>query len=320
MQEKKERKDRPNPMSETSKRGIHIPILRILRFFLQVLFFVILNAGLFQLVSVAFPIPIIPVLSSSGAPGVTAISAFDALQHSISAVIPLLLLAAVAVFLVSALLVGKAFCGYVCPFGFAQDLVAYIRVPLKTKELAMSPKTTKTVLRIKYYILGVIVILVTVVGAATLAGNRGYALSAIGAFGDMPFSVFSPSDTLFAVIPELIILQKPLIIGWSLLLWSRMVILVISLGAVILIPRAFCRYICPIAALMGPLNKYSIVGLERNVVKCKGERCKKCEKVCPMGVPVFTGPEKRFSKHPQCILCLRCKDECREKAIRFAVP
>jgi ferredoxin-type protein NapH len=102
------------------------------------------------------------------------------------------------------------------------------------------------------------------------------------------------------------------------LLWLRVVILVISLGGAFYIPRMFCRYLCPIGALMGPMNRYTIVGLERNLVKCRGDRCKKCERACPMDVPIFAGTDKRFSKHPECIMCLICKDVCEEKAIRFA--
>ena len=314
----KEKEKREESGSKPSTRGKHIPTLRILRFLFQILFFVLLNAGLFQLASLAFPIPVIPVLSSSGAPGVTAISAFDALQYGLSATIPLLLGVAIAVFLLSALFVGKGFCAFVCPFGFAQDLVGYLRRPLRVKEFKFSVQTTKTITRFKYYILGVVLLLSAVVGIVALNVNRTYATEMFGVFSDVPFSVLSPADTLFATLPELIILGQPWVYGWSFVLWLRVIILGVSLIAAFSIPRAFCRYICPISALMAPLNKYTVIGLERNPVKCTGERCRKCEKACPMDVPIFSGQEKRFSKHPECIMCLVCKDVCENDAIRFA--
>nr|MDO8134435.1 4Fe-4S binding protein [Candidatus Njordarchaeum guaymaensis] len=315
----KEKREEEVAPPATKTRNRRIPLLRMLRFSLQVIFFILLNAGLFQLASLAFPIPVIPVLSSSAAPGVTAISAFDALQYGLSATLPILLVIGLGVFIISALLVGKAFCAYVCPFGFAQDIVAYLRRPLNIKEVKLSPKNARTASNMKYYILATVLIVASVVGIAAVVGSRSYAVQALGIFSDVPFAVVSPADTLFATIPEMIILGKTLITSWSILLWTRIIILLISLFAAFYIPRAFCRYICPIAALMAPLNRYSLIGLERNVVKCLGEKCKLCEKACPMDVPIFTGPEKRFSKHPQCIMCLTCKDVCKEKSIKFAL-
>jgi ferredoxin-type protein NapH len=315
---KGKREQGPSTDSALNKR-VHVPTLRIIRFSFQVIFFVLLSAGLFQLASVAFPLSVIPVLSSSAQPGVTAISAFDALQYGMSAAIPLLLAIALAVFLLSAVIIGKGFCAFVCPFGFAQDVVGYIRSAIRFKEATLSPKTVRSASRFKYYILIIVLFVAGAVGISTVLGSRAYVASAIGLFSDVPFAVLSPADTLFATIPQLIIQGKLLIVGWSILLWLRVVILFISLGGALWIPRMFCRYLCPISALMAPMNRYTIVGLERNVIKCTGDKCKKCERACPMDVPIFSGTEKRFSKHPECIMCLVCKDVCEEKAIRFAI-
>jgi ferredoxin-type protein NapH len=312
-----EREEAALPASKTQKR--RIPTLRILRFFLQVIFFILLNAGLFKLTSLAFPMPVIPVLSSSAAPGVTAISAFDALQYGLSTAAPVLIVVGLGVFILSALIVGKAFCAYVCPFGFAQDLLTFVRRVVPIKEATLSPKNERSASRVKYYILAVVLIVASVVGIASAVWERSYAVLAVGIFSDVPFAVVSPADTLFATVPQMIILGKTIIASWSIFLWIRIVILLLSLLATLYISRAFCRYICPVAAIMGPLNKYSLIGLDRNLVKCIGEKCKLCEKACPMDVPIFTGPTKTFSKHPQCIMCLTCKDVCREKAIRFTI-
>jgi polyferredoxin len=318
--EKRKEKKEEEEVPQTTKTGKRrFPLLRLLRFSIQVIFFILLNAAVFQVASLAFPRGVIPVLSSSAAPGVEAVSAFDALQYGLSAALPVLLLVALGSFIISAMVVGKGFCAFVCPFGFAQDLVAYLRRPLKAKEVKLSPKNEKNASRIKYLILLTVIFVATAVGIAAVLGKRSYAVQALGIFSDVPFAVASPADTLFATIPEMVILGKTWIAGWSILLWVRVVILVICLAAAFYIPRAFCRYVCPIAAIMSPLNRYSLIGLKRNVIKCQGEKCKLCEKVCPMNVPIFTWPEKRFSKHPQCIMCLTCKDVCREKAIKFSL-
>lgn len=73
--------------------------------------------------------------------------------------------------------------------------------------------------------------------------------------------------------------------------------------------RAFCKYLCPAGALMTLTSPRSIIKIEKNNRKCL--RCRRCEDICPMGVPVlnYISAGQRVS-HPECILCTECVKQC----------
>ena len=75
-------------------------------------------------------------------------------------------------------------------------------------------------------------------------------------------------------------------------------------------PRFYCRYICPLGALLGLLSRYSLwrVGkAESNCIDC--HLCEKdCEGAC--------SPSTRI-KISECILCMNCLDECSHDQIGY---
>ena len=73
--------------------------------------------------------------------------------------------------------------------------------------------------------------------------------------------------------------------------------------------RAFCKYLCPAGALMTFTAPKSIIKVEKNHLRCN--RCRKCEEVCPMDVPVldYITAGNRVSD-PECILCTECVKNC----------
>jgi polyferredoxin len=78
--------------------------------------------------------------------------------------------------------------------------------------------------------------------------------------------------------------------------------------------RAFCKYLCPVAALMKFPARFSFFKLEAESGKCT--MCGACEKICPMDVNImkYTLQKKRILS-TECILCSECSSVCPEKAI-----
>lgn len=76
--------------------------------------------------------------------------------------------------------------------------------------------------------------------------------------------------------------------------------------------RAFCKYICPVAVVMKPAAKYSMIRVKVDTDLCVS--CGKCLKTCPMNVDLLDISRNR-ENGSECILCFRCVDECPKHAI-----
>jgi len=291
-----------------------------LRIISLIIFFVLFNAVLFGFE----PLPLLlPVLQSLGSPAKTVGDAFAVMQYMLSeTVFPLLPLAS---FFIAAVLLGRMLCGWVCPFGFIQEMLGYV----KRKHREISPRTHKDMIYLKYVILGIVLFISITVSATALMGiGRSYK-DALGVFAQAPFNALSPHDTLFAILPTMTFnaftAEAPFadilgaIAALPPLFWVRLIILGLVIAFAFYTPRSFCRYLCPVGASMALLNHFSFLGLKRDVVHCTKEGCRSCVEVCPMKVPILDLPWKKFT-HPECIYCLECVDACSTKAIRPKFP
>jgi polyferredoxin len=234
---------------------------------------------------------------------------------------------AVASFLVVGVLVGKSMCGWVCPFGFVQDLINYIR----RKKWELSPRTHDTLLYGKYVVLGTtLFISITLYTLSTLKVGTSY-IFALGVFAPGPFSALSPGETLFGLLPivmdylRVAVFQQPfftILSGLSSvqpIVWVQFFIMSAVLVFAALVPRGWCKYFCPHGAIMAILNGFSFIGLRRDLAKCAKAECRLCVEVCPMRVRILELPWEKFSD-PECIYCMKCVDACPDKAIKLKYP
>ena len=293
--------------------------IRTMRLVTQIIFFLVLNGVFLGLV----PLPLLlPVLQSQGNPQKIVGDAFAMLQYMLhQTIFPWIPLAS---FIIVVLLFARMFCGWICPFGFILDVLGYI----KRKHIEISARTHKDMIYIKYLILGITLLISISISAATVARIGGYKTT-LGIFGQAPFNVLSPHDTLFGMLPTTIAnafsVENPFqdILGGigalSPLFWVRLFILALVLVFAVYIPRSWCKYFCPVGAAMALLSHFSFLGLKRDVVHCTKEKCRACVKVCPMNVPILDLPWEKFT-HPECTYCLKCIDECKTKALKPKFP
>jgi len=74
--------------------------------------------------------------------------------------------------------------------------------------------------------------------------------------------------------------------------------------------RAWCRYFCPLGAMLSLVNPISLVRRRFNSSSCI--KCGKCKPACPMGLD----PMKDDLKSKlDCIKCGRCARECKTNSL-----
>lgn len=189
-------------------------------------------------------------------------------------------------------LLGRFVCGFLCPFGLIQELLAHIPLPRKKRRLPGIFKYAK------YAVLLIFVIIMPV------------AVTNIVGMGQPAFCQYiCPSGTLLGGIPLLSThpeLQQTIgfLFGWKLFL-----LIVILIGCII-VYRFFCKTLCPLGAIYGLLNKVSFYQLTVDHDKCV--RCGKCARICQMDVNPVKNPQSA-----ECIRCGACAAACPQKAIRI---
>lgn len=173
-------------------------------------------------------------------------------------------------------LAGAFYCGYLCPFGFLQELSSIISDKLKIKKRKM-PKNLNRVLKSLRYIL---FLLITV-----LAIDAIFPILKLDARSNL---------YLFLTGKNITIIMGLSILGFLLL--------------ALIYDKPFCNYFCIKGAGYGILSKFRVFSIRRNTDTCID--CKLCDKVCKLGVDVSTN---EYVDSMSCVNCFDCISVCPKK-------
>ena len=185
---------------------------------------------------------------------------------------------------------GRLICGFLCPFGWFQELLH--KIPSKK----FSTKRLRPLTYLKYVILLVFVIVLPI----TIVNEVG--------MGSPYFCTYiCPSGILQGAIPLSIANESIRASLGVLFTWKSVVLLTVVTTSVFFY-RPFCKWICPLGAIYALFNKFSLYTMDVDTDKCS--RCGACSRVCKMDVDVMKHPNSA-----ECIRCGECAKVCSSHAI-----
>ncbi|MDO5712834.1 MAG: 4Fe-4S binding protein [Tissierellia bacterium] len=238
-------------------------------------------------------VPVLNCYSCPGALGSCPIGSLQAVLGSNGRTFSFYVLGTILLF---GTILGRLICGFLCPFGWLQDLL--YKIPLKKKN---EPRIIKT-----YGIYFKYVFLVLFVFILPLSMKNEFGISS-------PYfcKYICPAGIIEGALP-LMALDPGLrsIVGF-LFAWKFLFAISI-IGLSMIWYRPFCKYICPLGAIYGLLNRFSAVQLEFSSSKCI--HCRKCVKACKMNVEPYKNPTS-----PECIRCGDCVRACPVDALELAI-
>lgn len=298
--------------------------IKSLRFLSQISFFIILNLGIF---GVPFLPLLLPVVECSSIDTNISLCNFGVLLRNFSLaweMSPMIPLASISMFFLFGAVFGRALCGWVCPLGFLQDLISKVTERISEARDTLAEKTHYMLTSLKYIVL--LMTLAPVVSISLAFGlnrllGRKYAFT-LGVCGQAPYCIICPVPVMFSTIPSIVgaLLNGSPLQPLPFTAYIALAFFAVFLGASILGKRSWCRYLCPLGALMSLFNRFSLLHITKGPHKCtafcRGHQ-RDCVETCPMGIKVSENQEPSAS--PECIYCYDCSDSCTNEAIKVRI-
>lgn len=195
------------------------------------------------------------------------------------------------------LLFGRVWCSWVCPLGILQD-IAGVRPKDRSDRGARLRNRYRSIYHLKYGLL------IALLGLAALG------ILQTGLLDPIAFLTRSVVATLFPALQHLgVPLGRVVHLSLGGVLLGAFLVLVLALPR--FLPRAFCRTVCPLGALLGVIARYSLFRIHRDASKCTS--CGACQRVCQGAADPHT--QLRVS---ECTVCFNCMSACPEGAISYA--
>ena len=234
---------------------------------------------------------------------------------------------------IAAIILGRFFCGWLCPFGLYQDVLTRIRKATRLRHLSFSEKTNKALGQSRWVIIAVFLILSVIFASYAIFGHQivpgtspggpeGTEAGNVG-FLNEPFCLVCPMRPLCVFIECAVgsmnwSYVRQIIYGpfWTLggYVSSINIAILVAVTALALAYRRFWCRICPLGALTAlfssfwPFKEITLTRLEKDEEKCT--KCGVCKRVCPTQATAAYEQKGGNVTESRCMLCARCVEAC----------
>jgi ferredoxin-type protein NapH len=235
--------------------------------------------------------------------------------------------------IVLSLVLGRFFCGWLCPFGLYMDVLTRIRKAFRRRHLNFSDKTNTALGQSRYVIIAVFLILSVIFGSYAIFGTQiipgtvpsGPEGTEAGIVGNInePFCLVCPMRPLcvlgecgvgamdYSYVSQ--ITYGPFYITGFYITSINLAILIVVTILSLAYRRFWCR-ICPLGALTGlfstftPFKQLALTKLHKDEEKCT--KCGVCKRVCPTQATQMYEAKGGDVTESRCMLCARCVEMC----------
>jgi len=196
---------------------------------------------------------------------------------------------------------GRFFCGWVCPFGSLHQFVGYLGNRKKTVAQKIQLNKYRKGQCVKY------IVLATLLGMAAFPSLA--ASLQTGLLDPIPLVTRSVNLVVVSVLDRgfnFVSVSKRFYEG----AWLIFAVFLMAVLFNLVIPRFYCRFVCPLGALFGIIDRFAIWRIGKNTNQCNN--CNLCEKNCEGGCE--PAGNIRIS---ECVLCFNCRADCKDEVISY---
>ena len=234
------------------------------------------------------------------------------------------------------IVLGRIFCGWICPFGLYMDGLSRLRKFTRKRHLNFSKKGNDKLRQFSYIIIAVFILLSFIFGSQAITGYQIIPGTDVGGPQGTEAGITSSLNEPFCFVCPVRPLCSLAEVGLGAMKASyvfaikngpfdltgyyvsslNIPILIIVTILAIAYRRLWCR-ICPLGALTAlfstftPFKQVALTKLQKNEATCT--KCGICKRVCPTQATDMYEKKGGDVTESNCILCARCVEMCPEK-------